>query len=220
MKTKTLLLAGLVCAASAVPSMAQVFSLNAVGFVNITVVPGFNMIANPLNADGTNGLDTIMPTVPKFCQLFKFNPNTGSYDVAQRGTTSWASPLTASPGEGFFFKNPYTTNIVLTFTGSINQGTLTTPLPAGFSMASSQVPQSGLLATDLGFPAVKFDQVFTFDPVASAYNVYQVQSVSVNGGVSTATWSAAGEPLVAIGQGFFVRKVATTTWTRTFSVNN
>jgi hypothetical protein len=87
-------------------------------------------------------------------------------------------------------------------------------------MASSQVPQSGLLATDLGFPAVKFDQVYTFDPVAGAYDVFQVQSVATSGGVTTATWSAAGEPNIAIGQGFFVRKVAQSTWTRVFSVNN
>jgi hypothetical protein len=216
MKTKTLLLAGLVCAASAATSMAQVYSLNAVGFVNVTCPPGFCLIANPLNFDGTNSLNAIIPSVPRFCQLFKFNVTSGQYDIASMGTSGWGgAPLTASPGEGFFFKNPYTTNIVITYTGSVQQGTLNTPLVAGFQIASSQVPQTGLLSTDLLFPPARFDQVFTFNTTTMQYDIFSVTAVSSG----SATWGLAGEPTIAVGQSFFVKKAAATTWTRTFSTS-
>ena len=219
MKTKSLLLAGLLCAVGAISANAQsaVYSLNSVGFVNITCPPGFSLICNPMNYDGTNALDTVMPTAPKFSQIFKFNTGTGTYDVAQRGLTSWNSVLTVSPGEGFFFKNPFTTNIVLTFTGNVQQGSLSTPLIHGFQIVSSQVPQSGLVATDLTFPPARFDQLFLYNQNTGSYDVYQVTQFNTTTGV--ATWQPI-EPTIAVGQAFFVNKVSATSWTRSFSTSN
>ena len=49
MKTKALILAGLVSLAGVVASQAQtVYSVNAVGYVNLSLQPGFAMICNPL----------------------------------------------------------------------------------------------------------------------------------------------------------------------------
>ena len=71
MRTKTLLLSAAVLAAGLAASTAQsVFSVNAVGYVNKTLAPGYNLIANPLN--GTNNLlSTIIPTAPDGSAVIK-----------------------------------------------------------------------------------------------------------------------------------------------------
>lgn len=116
------------------------------------------------------------------------------------------------PGEGFFFKNPAATNITLTFVGNVKQGTLTTSLPQGFSLVASQVPQSGLVSTDLGLPVSFLDAIFRFN--GTGYDSFVV----VNAG-PPATWTG-GEPTINVGEGFFVKKQSSgVNWTRTFSVN-
>ncbi len=61
MRIKALLCAAAL-AAGAVSSMAQsnVYSLNIVGYVNVPLVTGFNLIANPLD-NGTNDLASLFP---------------------------------------------------------------------------------------------------------------------------------------------------------------
>src|SRR5687768_8351279 len=59
MRTKTLLLTAALAAAGLTSSMAQVFSVNAVGFVNVTVpASSFALLANPLNQP-TNDLASV-----------------------------------------------------------------------------------------------------------------------------------------------------------------
>src|SRR5437763_15367210 len=61
MRTKTLLLTAAVLAAGLGASVAQtVFSVNAVGYVNVTIKPGYNLICNPLNGSN-NVISTVMP---------------------------------------------------------------------------------------------------------------------------------------------------------------
>ena len=117
--------------------------------------------------------------------------------------------MTLVPGEGFFFRNPSATTITNTFVGNVKQGTLTTPLAAGFTLVASQVPQAGLVATDLGLPVGNNETVFRFDNSTSAY---------ASSTLFFGTWSA-GEPSIGVGEGFFMKKNATASWTRTFSVN-
>jgi len=61
MRTKALLSVAAI-AASAISAMAQnVYSLNIVGYATVTVSPGYNLLANPLDAGSTNGAASIMP---------------------------------------------------------------------------------------------------------------------------------------------------------------
>jgi len=211
MKTKTILAAGLMMAAAAVQSSAQtVYSVNAVGFVNVTFPPGFTIACNPL-VGATNTVAALFPNLQILSQVFKFDPAGGSFNSSIfLGSGIWTSPnMTLVPGEAYFLKNTATTNVVVTFVGNVAQGTLTTSLPAGFSMASSQVPQSGLVATDLQLPAGFLDQVFTFDSV-NGYTGYTFLGGNL--------WTPS-EPTIAVGQGFFVKKQTAGNWTRNFSVN-
>src|SRR5687768_13365508 len=129
MRTKTLLLTAALSAAGLATSMAQVYSVNAVGYVNTTVpANGFRIISNPLNGTN-NSVNTSMPL-----------PNDGSFD----GTTiyrfdsatqqyqdslQWLSGLgwlsasdpdpVINPGEGFFIQNVQAQALNLTFVGEV-----------------------------------------------------------------------------------------------------
>jgi len=212
MKAKSLLLAGAVTIASAVGAMAQgtVFSVNAVGFVNKTFPAGkFTLAANPLVASD-NSVQTLLASAPAGTQVFKFNPTSGSFETASLGVFGWVNgTLSLLPGEGFFVKNGGGSDFTVTFVGNVNQGSLTNSLVAGFNLVSSQVPQAGLVSTDLQMPTSNGDQVFRFNSDTG----YTTHSLGIFGWVG-------GEPSVEVGEGFFVRKNASANWTRSFSVNN
>ena len=54
MRTKVLICAAALAAASAFTTMAQnVYSLNIVGYINVPLIEGFNLVANQLDFDGT-----------------------------------------------------------------------------------------------------------------------------------------------------------------------
>jgi hypothetical protein len=211
MKAKALLAAGLMMAAAAAQSTAQtVYSVNAVGFVNINFPPGFTLASNPLEG-ATNTVPVLFPSVPNGTSVFKFDSGTGSYIGSTFLFGSWNNPsMTLVPGEGFFFKNPSATTLTNTFVGNVKQGTLATPLAAGFTLVGSQVPQSGLVTTDLGLPIGNAESVFKFDTATQSYT---------GGSFLFGSCSAPGEPSIGVGEGFFVKKNATASWTRTFSVN-
>lgn len=190
--------------------MAQVYSVNAVGYINVDLCPGYSIIANQLDAGaGNNTVGKLLTGVPDGTVVNKFNSATGTYSVNSYEFGDWTNPAeTLAPGEGAFIKVPSASKV--TFVGEVPQGTLSTPLVAGFQIVSSQVPQSGALDTVLGFPAADGDTVYLFD---CATQNYVIKSYEFG------EW-AGGAPVPKVGEGFFVKKAAAATWTRTFSVNN
>jgi hypothetical protein len=163
------------------------------------------MIANPLNAP-TNTVPALFAGVPDGTTIYKFDGT--SYSVNALDLGEWGAPAqTLVPGEGAFILNPTAAPITVTFVGEVMQGSLSNPLPAGFSIKSSQVPQSAALDTVLGFPAADGDTVYQFSN--GAYVIHTLDLGEWSGGV----------PVPAVGESFFVKKVAAGNWTRTFSVN-
>jgi len=217
MRTKTLLLTAALAAAGLTSSMAQtVFSVNAVGFVNVTVpANGFALLANPLNQT-TNDLATVLPDAPANTQVFEFNPAAGGFAIyTKRSTGAWtgsgADTARLDPGEGFFVKNGNAAAAAtLTFIGEVPQGNLSTPIQAGFNLLGSKVPQTGAVETDLKLPAAANDVVFAFNSATQGYTQHTRRS--------TGAWTPA-EPSVAVANGFWLRAAAAGNWTRTFSVN-
>lgn len=201
MRTKTLLLTAAVSAAGIATSMAQVFSVNAVGYINVDVPAGFSMIANQLN-NGDNSLNTVIPNAEVGTTIFKFNPTSGGFETATF-IADWNPNLTLAPGEGAFIQ--VGSDTVITFVGEVPQGSLSQQVPAGLSIQSSQVPQAGNLDTDLNFPAEIGDTVFFFR----------------NAGYETSTFIASFNPpaVPEVGEAFFVNKGSAANWTRDFSVN-
>lgn len=211
MKTKALLLAGLVTLAGVAASEAQtVYSVNAVGFINVNVPTGFSMVANQLFSSGST-IGQILPTPAVGTKFYKFNGV--SFDISEFAGAPFNTwfpngDATLLPGEGAFIYNP-SSAFTLTFTGEVPTGTLSNPLVAGFSIRSSIVPQSGLLSTTLGLPAVPGDKVYKFN--GASYDIYEFAGAPFN------TWFPS-EPSVNVGESFFVYKGASTTWDRSFSI--
>jgi hypothetical protein len=190
--------------AGIIAASAQVYSVNVVGYINVPVPPGFSMIANQLDS-GNNTVSSLMPSVPEGVTIYKFV--NGSYLINGYEFGEWSLPdMTLNPGEGAFIYNPGAAFNAL-FVGEVKQGTLTTPIPAGFSIAASQVPQTGALDSVLGFPVVDGDTVYLFNNTTGAYaiSVYEFGE-----------WSIVPTPKV--GEAFFVNKVSAVIWSRDFTV--
>lgn len=211
--TKALLLAAAIGAVSLGSAMAQVYSVNIVGYVNTTINHGFTMIQNPLNASPDNTVGSVIPTSPHALVIYKYNHVHGNYDIVSWDTDflSWDDPtLTMNPGEGFFAYNPGAA-FTLTFVGEVPTGTLTTPLYTGFNMVGSKVPQQGLVTTDLGYtPAPGGETIYQYNNTTGHYDVF-------NWDGDFQAWDV--EPTVGVGTAFFAYRSAAGSWTRTFNVN-
>ncbi|HEV2209264.1 MAG TPA: hypothetical protein VG167_10850 [Verrucomicrobiae bacterium] len=199
MRTKALLgLAAL--AAGALTTMAQsnVYSLNIVGYVNVPLATGFNLVANPLD-NGTNHLSGLFPNAQGGDVVFSYSG--GVFTESDFSFGSWSTDLTLTPGMGFFYSTSGpSTN---TFVGNVLTGNLTNHIPAGFSLVASQVPQSDTLG-NLGFPATGGDVVF-----------YLRSGAYVESDYSFGAWSPDLSP--AVGESFWVSTGAAKDWVRTFN---
>ncbi len=220
MRTKTLILAAALSAAGIAASLAQsnVYSLNVVGYVNIPLAAGFNMIANPLDVDGT-GLNNTVNTVfsnslPNGSTVYAFSG--GAYASPAAGYTTkggWAGGVAAvnaalQPGGGVFVNVGSATT--LTVVGNVLQGALANPYTAGFNMRSSKVPQAGLLQTDLGYTPNNADLVYQFNSGTQSYPA--AKGFTTKGG-----WAPV-QPTIGVGEAFFLNAAASGTWTRNFTV--
>jgi hypothetical protein len=237
MRTKTLLLTAALSAAGLATSMAQVYSVNAVGYVNQTVpAGGYAILSVPLN--GTN--NDINTTIPlphdgtfDGASIYRFNPTTQGF----RETMFFASgpgwlaadpaDLIINPGEGFFIQNIAGVPMPLTFVGEVPQGAaLSNPLPGPnrYSIRSSIVPKGGRLgweglANSLEFPAENGDALYIFN---SATQNYKETYFYAEG----AGWFHDIDPLegpdIQPGTGFYIQKAndaTKTAWVQSFSVN-
>jgi len=216
MRTKTLL--GLaVLAAGAVTAVAQsnVYSLNVVGYINVTVpgvagLGGFALIANQLNTTNNNINNVLLGNgnMPVGSQFFKYAG--GGYT-----STTWddlAVPaqwdnntILLNPGEGGFFHNGSTGGQTMTntFVGEVLQGNLTNTFPGNnlFAIISSMVPQQGTATGDLklgvtpGTPPEAGDQLSVYNAGYSVRTYDDLIPGWDNGDVNG--------PTILVGQSFF-----------------
>jgi hypothetical protein len=226
MRTKTLLLIAAVGAAGVATSMAQVYSVNAVGYVNKTVPKnGFAMISNPLVA-ATNTVNALFQPVPVGFQVFVYTPgkgfDVGTYDDLEGAfLPASVGNATVLPGQGVFVKNPTSADVTITFVGEVKQGHLSTPLVPGLQIVSSQVPQSGT-AADLGLPhtteagLTPGDQVYQFITTPATDPNYQKYYVSTFDDLENNYLP----PLktLDVGDAVFVKLAKANSWTRDFTV--
>src|SRR5450756_2159772 len=112
MRTKTLLLTAVLGVASIVAALAAdpVYSVNAVGYVNVVLKKGFTIVANPLNA-GDNHLSKIFPAnLPSGTAVYRFGITgfgaASTFSPDDSGALVWENDFELKPGEGFFIKNP------------------------------------------------------------------------------------------------------------------
>jgi len=236
MRTKTVLLSALLGAIGSVSVMAQtnVYSLNAVGYINVTCPPGFSIISCPLQtADPSNTIGTLLPNAAnqlKTCEVYQFVPSTGQYNSDEASTklagnngftNGWefGGTITMLPGQAIFFDNVVGSNVTFTFVGTVPTGSLTNNLGNGFNLVSSILPASGDLATNsLTMLTNTFaqDEVYFYNNGTGFYTSYEW--TKKNG------WTSSGSPadptIPAVGTGFFYQTASPSglQWIENYSV--
>jgi hypothetical protein len=240
---KTLLIAAAAFAASVISSQAQVYSQNIVGYVNINLTNGvLANIAPALDLDGTgtnNTVATVFTTPNIGDNVYAFN-GTGydalNYKVVVTGrspnqvyNTNWFIGLTAepgyklNPGESLFYlpsANETVTQTGTALTGS--QVNPNVPTPGNLGLLSSIIPISGGLTSVLGYTPNIGDNVFVYNGTGyTAYNYKVVVTGRSPNQVYNTNWFiglTATEPVINVGQGFWLQTGAANTWTETLNV--
>jgi hypothetical protein len=206
MRTKTMILSAILGALTSASVMAQVYSLNAVGYMNVVCPPGFSIIANQLNTTNNtigsliNIADPVNGTTEE-CALYKFvngafiqTASIGAANITPSNLGGWApastTNYTLNPGEAAFFYNATAVNnnnapggfpITLTFVGTVVTGNaLTVNLLSGFNLVSSIVPQSAGLGATMGLVPSGFNATTANDNNAGADAVYLFSTNGVN----------------------------------------
>jgi hypothetical protein len=228
MRTKTLLLTAVLGIAGAASSMAQaVYSVNVVGYVNLTMKRGFNAVANQLDATPDNKLSSVLPSVPQDSQVLKFSNNNytrDDFDVASGGwidsETLEPSVRSVAPGEGFLYYNPTAGDLTVTTVGQVRTGNgLSVPLGAArFSFISAITPQDLALNAANSFPVAQDMQYLSYNANTQGYNTRL--DFDAGGWINSETLDPVPDPVATVGSGFFIYNPgAATSWTRNFNPN-
>jgi hypothetical protein len=211
-KTKTLLLTAFVGALGFTAAQAQVYSVNAVGYVNKSIPAGFSIVANPLN-NGDNKVADVFGANPGSLTVYRFGDAGFSINSYDADFEEWDNgDDVIAPGEGFFVLNSGDAAANITFVGEVPQGDLSNALPAGFSIRSSQVPQEGSLDADLGFPTDEAVTVYQFGAAGYSISAYDADFEEWD------TDDTKG-PVVGVAEGFWVLRETAANWTRSFSTS-
>ena len=209
MRTKALILTAFVGALGIAGASAQVYSVNAVGYVNKSIPVGFSIIANPLN-NGENKISAVFGANPGSLTVYRFGDAGFSINSYDTDFEEWENgDAVVAPGEGFFVLNGGADAVNITFVGEVPQGDLSNAIPQGFSIRSSQVPQAGELQADLGFPVDGAPTVYQFDN-ATGYKISSYDS-------DFEEWDSV--PSVGVAEGFWVLNASAGNWTRSFSTS-
>ena len=217
MKTKTLLIAAAALAAGVMSSQAQVYSQNIVGYINVPLQAGFNLVANQLDLDGTGTNNSIYSVVgtnlPASTSVLVWNPASGVFSTSKlSGTGKWSLNNQSvtngmNPGGGFFINVAAPTN--LTFVGSIITGTNDYPIIAGFQLVAPSAPVSGTIDTTNGYVASKSDSILVWNASSATYTTHKYSGTA---------WSGGGDPELTVGQAVFLDAVNNSTWTQILNV--
>jgi hypothetical protein len=206
MRTKTLLLTAAVAAAGFASSMAQVYSVNTVGYVNVIAKGGgLTLLANPLD-DGTNTLSTILAALPNKSSVQTW---TGAgFTGASKVAGVWSPNPTINVGQGFFVNLPAGPDVTNTFVGTVipNSGSsVTSSLLAGFSLVGTVLPVSGdLLASGAG--TLNLGPSLPNKSSIQTWNNAVTPNTYVGSSKVAGTWTP--NLTISPGQGFFVNTPA------------
>jgi len=206
-------------------SQGNVYSLNVAGYYDVSLSPGWNLIAIQLtpgiNCDtgsrtNYNANSVLTGPAADGSLLYRFNPtNQSYYDAGTYFTGVGWYPLSGNTndpvlnlplGEGFFVWTPQScTNAVA---GEMPQGSLVNPLLLQYNLKGSMEPQAGAVTTDLFFPAEDGDVIWQC-PAFSPYSYDGYDDV----------WYPT-EPRLSVGEGFFLNTGSARTWARNFTVQS
>lgn len=223
-------------AASLASSMAQnVYSLNVVGYVNVTLKSHqFTAVANPLDAsmggtiatgnDMTNLFNiNTAPLLANGSKIQQFIPAANDYGAQinySSATKKWGSNFSMAPGTAVLFNNNGAADTVVTFTGQVPQGSYSVATLGShqFTLVGSPIPIGGDVTnstTAVGLVSANGDTLATFNSAANDWNATTKWSTA------TKKWSASASSTIAVGQGFLYNNngAAANNWVSNFTVN-
>jgi hypothetical protein len=223
MRTKTLLLAVAALTAGVITSEAQnVYSQNVVGYVNVSLTNGLNLVANPLDLDGTGTNNTLYTSVgtnwPNLTKVIAFTGSGYNTSIYNAGSGVWSgtagTTFAVQPGKGFFLSIPASATLpqTVTFVGNVLQGVHTNNLITGIQISSSQFPLGGDLDTNLYYVPASLDKYIPWVSSPQGYGTAHTYNAG------SQTWNGGGTPQVAVGQAFFISAHAASAWTNQFNV--
>jgi len=215
MRTKALILSAMLGVAGITSSFAQgtVYSVNVVGYINLTLTTPYSLIANQLDNGAGNLITNMFTGLPLQTVIYKFNGT--SYDsLTFLGGANWTPvgnrQMTCAPGEGVFVRKPASaTSISLTFVGEVMQGTLVNPVAIGYDIYSGMVPQAGGITTVHNYIPANQDVVYKFNGTNYSGKTW-LQTLN--------RWNPAGEPVVEVGEAVFINSKTVKNWTRDFTI--
>jgi len=215
MRTKTLLcLAALTAGVATSMAQSNVYSLNIVGYVLYTQPANtFRLAANPLKATN-NDVSVVFSSGPTYPGLtvYKRNSSGTGYDSSafDPDAAAWSSALDVSPGAGLWVFAPAGQTFTNTYVGEVQLSSVN-PLPSGFSLKSSVVPDTGLMQTTGSLPGSAGDIIYFQNSSGTGYDSYSFDP-------DVGFWSPV-EPTNQIARGFWYYNAGSAkNWTRNFSV--
>lgn len=248
MRTKTLALSavlGMIGTASVV-AQTNVYSLNAVGYINVTIPTGYSIVTCPLICSPDNTLNTLFPNTQSganpatFAFLTVLPFSGGAFqagDSANGYSPGWSGggTLALNPGQAAFLYNTFGTTMHATFVGTVPQGTLTNNLYPGYNLVGSIVPVSGDMATNTVLN-LNSANVCPFDTILFFQNGYLPGASTSYSPGWTGGAGPNGDPVLTnVAQGFFYYNASaslspgapndpaggpiTEHWVETFSIN-
>ena len=185
------------------------FSTNVVGYVNLSIRPGYNLLSNPLSVGLTNGANEIMPPIDGE-QILTWSGSGFDYVSYDSGFGGWVDmnfnpsvPPSLPPGKGFFLFNPdYVAT--QTFVGEVTPAPCTTntiPLPSGYSLVGSPLPADvyPIEAAPVSLPLIEGMQNLWWQGLDYDFDTWD----SGFGGWVGCGFLPTKPPGYSVGQGFF-----------------
>jgi hypothetical protein len=220
MRTKTLLLAAALTAAgiASIQAQSNVYSVNVVGYYNVTIPTGptpgdanrFKLFTQQLVPNGIASptLNNTLTNLPAGTIAYVWG--SGGWSAPTEflgGADGWETDYPFPYGNAIFLKNTSGAEITVTVVGEVPQGSVTNTYPAGYYPKGPRIPQAGGITTVHNFNKVG-DKVYTWGPSWSTPNEYL-------GG--TDGWEN-GEPNIAVGGAVMISSPTGGSWVRNFTV--
>jgi len=250
MRTKTLALSALLGLLGSASVMAQsVYSINSVGYINVTFPAGtYTIVTCPLicGVDGngvTNSLNVVLNDTNaqfKKAQVYQFvNGNYGNIEggvgvgADPSGWSGGGSDITLLPGQAVFFYNSTANPMSATFVGTVPQANnynLTNQLTAGYSLVGSIIPATGDVSTSPIMQLtniIKKDFVWLYNPNSGYDGPYGIVAAGNGSGYSgtSGQWSSSDPIITNVAEGFFYWNnnnggaTPTNLWVENFTIN-
>jgi hypothetical protein len=225
MRTKTLIIAFAALTIGVATLMAQTYSRNIVGYINLNLTNGYNLIANQLDADGTGTNNTVGgifgTNLPPNSQILAWQPGSANYSAITwakgKSGYGWAGNTNTinqnlGPGGGVFAY--VTNNVTITFVGNVLQGTNINPYMTNavlaYYLVSAMEPIQGSIQTNLNFFVSANDKLLKWTPASQTFG----STYTYSKGKSGYSWSP-NTPSLNVGEACYI--VTSNQWTNIFN---